>query len=343
VDAATGERLGDWSVVDIDERWADVSPNNWVLHDVYLRDGVAALAQWDAGTWLVDAADPTAPELLSRVRGRPVEEFLDMASDEARTESIEPPGNDHYVTFDESRTLLGVGQESWEWDGDGDGGPRGITLYDISEPTTPERLAYIEPPETEDPSYSGGTWTTAHNFEFRDDRLYSAWYQGGVMVHDVSDPTTPVHLAHWREEGMSSLWAAQSGPSGVVIGTSMGVPDPSGSDPDEEQARLYTFPVVEAEAGATTGTPTATVTRTPTPTTTPTATRTGTPTPTTTPTATRTPTTTATETSTPAATLGTTQEPMTTTSGDGSGFGALAALGGIVLGAYHLVRRRGRD
>jgi hypothetical protein len=333
VDAVTGERLGDWSVVDADERWAEVNTGNWVLHDVALRDGLAALAQWDAGTWLVDVSDPTTPSLVSRVRGRPVETFLDMAGDRARVEAFEPPGNDHFVAFD-GQGLLGIGQESWAWerDGDGDGGPRGITLYDVTDPTAPVERAYVEPPPTEEPGYDG-VWTTAHNFGFRDRRLYSSWYQGGVRVHDVTDPAAPVELAHWAASEASAMWAVQAGPDGTAVATSLGVPDPTPARADETGAGVYVFPAAEPGEGATTATPTPTPAGTDTPTPEPEPVETDTPTRTATVTADPTATVVPTDTVTSTATATTAP---TTAPGGQPGFGVLAAVGGAALGLYRV-------
>jgi hypothetical protein len=362
-DARTGERLGDWSVVSVDERWQEASFGNWNLHDVHVTDSVAYLAQWDAGTWMVDVSDPTAPELIARVRGRPVETFVDMASDEARREAIEPPGNDHYAAPDASGDLLGISVESWDAGDDGSGGPGRVHLYDISDPANPTKLSALLPPATDDPSYSNeGNWTTSHNFEFRDGLGYTSWYNGGVRLHDISDPTNPRLLGAWRSEN-TSFWSAQAATDEFFVASSRR--DPTVNNP-RQGAAVLTFPVVSEPVttpGGTetpTPTPTATPTRTPTPTPTATPTRTPTPTATPTPTETRTaetappgpgdtPTPTPSSPSptasrTPTRTPGDSNEPTPEgSSGDGAGFGPWAALLGVGLGAARYLRRGRRE
>jgi hypothetical protein len=248
LDAASGERRGRWTLADADEAWAEVPSGLRPLHDVVVQDGVAYLAHWDAGTWLLDVSDPGDVSALGSVGAPDPAELTDLSRSEVRAMRVDPPGNDHYVAPDESGDLLGVGKESWARripDNDGDaeddsrvvGGPSGIDLWDVSDPAAPERLSTIDPPPSPDPTY-GGVWTTAHNFEFRDDRLYSSWYQGGVKRHDVSDPRSPEELTWWRDPDETKFWTARlarpGSREGFFVAASMGVNDVSG--------RLYTFP-----------------------------------------------------------------------------------------------------
>ncbi|WP_276270586.1 LVIVD repeat-containing protein [Haloarcula litorea] len=208
VDTETGAEAGTWSLFDADAAWREVPPSLRPLHDVWVHEGRAYLAYWDAGTWILDVADPADPALVSRVRGRGPSTLA--AVDDPATERTEPPGNDHFVTVNEDATLLGVGSESWDLGGDGSGGPGGIELFDVSDPTAPESLATIDPPSTSDPT-PGGVLTTAHNFELVDGRCYSAWYNGGVRVHDVRDPADPREVYAWRDSATASFWTAQRG------------------------------------------------------------------------------------------------------------------------------------
>ena len=358
-DARTGERLGDWSVVDADERWADLSFSLWPLHDVNVTDGVAYLAQWDSGTWMVDVSDPTAPELIARVRGRSVETFLDMASDEARRESLEPPGNDHYAAPDGTGDLVGISVESWDAGGDGTGGPGSVHLYDVSDPANPTKLSALSPPKTDNPGISNeGDWTTSHNFEFRDGLSYTSWYNGGVRLHDISEPSNPELLGAWRSEN-TSFWAAQAATEEFFVATSRR--DPTVTNP-RQGAALLTFPVVSERVSTPGGTvtPSPTPTASPTPTTSPTASPTPPPTdspagtdpPETTlpgetappssptPTGTDAPgTDTATAARSPTGTAESGEPTPDGSSGDGAGFGMLAALAGLGLGVARYVRR----
>jgi hypothetical protein len=250
VDARTGETVGDWSLADRDEQWRDVRLQNWVLHDVFVHDGTAYLPFWDAGTVLLDVSDPSTPEFRSHIRGRPPGQLAALTSGEANDEAMEPPGNDHYTATNEDGDLLGVGVEAWDADPDDDaGGPGGITLYDVSDPTAPEELSVIEPPPTPDPTFDG-VWTTSHNFAFRGDRLYTSWYRGGIRVYNVSDPTEPALLARWRDSLETGFWTAvPAGDRDVLVAPSWKGRDEAG-EYTEERAALYTF------SDPATGTPT---------------------------------------------------------------------------------------
>jgi len=233
VDTEREREAGTWSLVDADERWAEVPRGLRPLHDVWAEDGRAYLAYWDAGTWILDVSDPTEPALLSRVRGRSIDALADVET--PRRERSEPPGNDHFVTVGDDGDLLGVGAEAWDVEGDGTGGPGGIELFDISDPAAPESLATIEPPPTSDATF-GGVLTTAHNFELTGDRCYSAWYQGGVRVHDLRDPTAPEELFAWRDSDRASFWTARRGDGCFVAAGTDANPGAS-----EFQPALYTF------------------------------------------------------------------------------------------------------
>lgn len=230
--------VGRWSLTRHDERWQEVQSSFRVLHDVWVRDGLAVLAHWDAGTYLLDISDPAAPTHLATVPALSPAELVDAGSPEYTAS----PGNHHYVRTDAGNSLLGIGGESWavSRDGERQGGPSGIELYDITDPTAPERLSEIEPPETADPTFRG-TWTTSHNFSFRDGTLYSSWYQGGVKRHDVSDPTAPRELSWWVAPERTRFWTAVPLAGEFLLASSMGTGDGA--------AGLWTFPAVDGTGG----------------------------------------------------------------------------------------------
>jgi hypothetical protein len=214
---------------------------------VTVQGNRAYLAYWDAGTWILDVSDPADVSLVSRVRGRSRETLAAVSN--PRIERTEPPGNDHFVAVDEDASLLGVGGESWDAGGDGSGGPSGIELFDISDPESPQSLATIAPPATSDPSF-GGVLTTAHNFELTHGRLYSAWYNGGVRVHDVRDPSEPRQIFRWRDSATTSFWTAQRG-SGCFLAANT-----SKLGGEDITPGVYTFPDPAVDASIQPPTPT---------------------------------------------------------------------------------------
>jgi hypothetical protein len=255
VDMDAGEERGRWALRDADTAWTEVPEQLRTLHDVTVAADIAYLAHWDAGTWLLDVAEPTDPTVLSYVRGRDPAILADV--EDAGRDGRELPGNDHYALVNDAGTLLAVGAEAWASDADADTGPGGISLFDVTDPTSPREQAVIEAPPTPDPTRDG-VWTTAHNFSFAGDHLYAAWYQGGVTVHDISDPAAPQELYHWRDADRAKFWTAHRGvPGESFIASSWEHPA------DDGPGELFTFAdPVPATAGATTEPPTETATRT---------------------------------------------------------------------------------
>ena len=239
------EALARWSLLDLEPEWAAVDSRLRYLHDVYVHDGVAYLAHWNAGTYILDVSEPADPRYRSHVADATLEEQLALDSSEERDAYFALPGNDHYSAVDETGELLAIGRESWATESGEPEGAGGIDLLDVSDPAHPEFRETIEPPETEDASYDGGEWTTAHNFELRDGRLYSSWYQGGVKVHDVTDPAQPAELARWADRDAAGFWTARVVDEETFVASSTPlIPDAS------TDGALYTFPTVSGDDDA---------------------------------------------------------------------------------------------
>ncbi|WP_459192899.1 LVIVD repeat-containing protein [Halosimplex sp. J119] len=364
------ESVARWSVTDYDDTYAEVSRSLRNLHDVYVQNGRAYLANWDAGTWILDVSDPENPEHVGHATDYSAEQLADLDRSKISEYSMEPEGNDHYVQPSDDDDLLAVGGESWDLEYDSIetdepdeedlGGPSGIVLWDISDPANPESLSEIEPPmppEDETGNRRGGYYTTSHNFEIAGDYLYSSWYRGGVKVHDISDPENPEELAHWADGDEASFWTARVGvPGGYFFGTSYQHPTENGGpggfytfpDPTDNDATVTPSgdPVFAGTASGTATDTAATATDTPTESPTATATETPTATATETPTDTATPTAGSTVTETPMAggtdpgTDAPTDEPNVTatdtSSGDGAGLGVLSGLTALGIGAWRL-------
>ena len=342
VAATEPETVASWSVTDYDDGYAEVNRNLRNLHDLYVQDGRAYLAYWDAGTWMLDVSDPSDPSYAGHVADYTVDELAEIEQDEMFAYFLEPEGNDHYVQPNDDGSLLAVGGESWDYeseqseavDKEASGGTSGIVLWDVEDPDSPERLTEIEPPEQ--PEDTEGFTTTSHNFEIAGDYLYSSWYRGGVKVHDISDPANPEELAHYEDGDQASFWTAQAGtPGEFFVATSFAHPTEEGGP-----GGFYTFPdptdndatVTPSGPPVDVSTPTATATTTPTETATASST----------PTATASPTETATARPTDSPTPTTTDAMAETTDGTeasggaGPGLGVLSGLAALGIGAWRL-------
>ncbi|MDF9744536.1 LVIVD repeat-containing protein [Natrinema salsiterrestre] len=234
-------RVGDWSLVEYAPGWSDVDWFYRYLHDVTVHDGIAYLAHWNAGTYLIDVSDPTAPEYVSHVAETTLEEQREIDDWEAAVYGL--PGNDHYAAVDDAGDLMAVGREAWAVDGEDPDRPGGIDLYDVSDPEDPVRRGSIDPPRTTDETHGAGAWTTSHNFEFRDEHLYSSWYRAGVKIHDVSDPASPEQIAWWRDPEKTGFWTARVAEPGetFVASSTEAIPNTS------LEGALYTFPIEAGE------------------------------------------------------------------------------------------------
>lgn len=243
-DPTNPREMARWSPLDVRPDWEPVAPILRYLHDVWVHDGLAVLSYWDAGTWLVDVSEPTAPTLLGRFGPHDPADLAGLSEGEVDRQQQSLPGNAHYGATDPTNSVLALGREAWsvQHEGEPSGGPGGIELYDISEPTAPQQIAAIEPPESPDAT-SGGVWTSAHNFELSTDRLYSSWYDGGIAIHDITDPADPTRIAAWRDPEQLSFWTARQAVAGEsVVASSMDrrghtpglwvFPDRAGQQPD---------------------------------------------------------------------------------------------------------------
>ena len=244
------EEVARWSVVDENDKWGDVESFIRSCHDVYVQNDTACVAYWDAGTWLLDVSDPANPTVELHLGGRDPRKVA-RSDFEAFVETTELPGNSHYVAPNEDGSLLAVGREAWDdAETDRTGGPGGITLWDVADRSSPERLVRLAPPTFEDRSESLNR--TSHNFAFRGDRLYTSWYGGGVRVYDVSAPAEPMLLDAWAKPDETTFWTAQPAEGGFVASSRF---DPTKHEQlsrkekrePAESAKLYTFPEPSGE------------------------------------------------------------------------------------------------
>ncbi|MCT9095368.1 LVIVD repeat-containing protein [Haloarchaeobius sp. HME9146] len=236
--------VSEFGIIDHDEKWQDV--HGWLrsLHDLYVQGDYAYFANWEAGTFIVDISDKANPEVVSRLGGLDAAKLSQLKQEDFSRIGIQPAGNNHYVTVDDDAETLYIGAESWDMHPDDETrGASGIDVWDISDKTNPEELTTIRAPGSADESFQG-KFTTSHNFDVRDGRLYTSWYYGGVMIHDVSDPASPERITWWRDPESTQFWGAKAagdrdffvagnmGPGQDTTGGLMTFPDTAGEMAD---------------------------------------------------------------------------------------------------------------
>ncbi|AGB15766.1 PKD domain protein,LVIVD repeat protein [Halovivax ruber XH-70] len=176
-----------------------------ILHDIWYQDDILYMSYWDDGTVMLDVSSPSSPSMIGKVRDG----------------SSRSPNNDHYVTLNDDATILAIGKEQLNYN------PLGVELWDVSDKTDTQFLAEIEPP-------SVGNERTSHNLDIQNGHMYTSFYDAGVYVHDISDPSSPEEVYSWRGDG-ASFWTAEVAvPGEFFIGTDEAVSGGNG--------RLYTFP-----------------------------------------------------------------------------------------------------
>lgn len=161
----------DLHIVDVSDRENPREVGRWgleneskVLHDVYIKDGIAYLSYWDDGLVILDlggagkGGTPTEPAFVSRV--------------------YYPIGNTHVAW--RWRDYVFVGDEIFppNWNAAEPFAPTGyIHVFDVGDLENPVEVARYEVPEA-----------GAHNVWIEDDEeiLYIGYYNAGLRALDVS-------------------------------------------------------------------------------------------------------------------------------------------------------------
>jgi hypothetical protein len=181
---AVNDGTGDMHILDLSDparprevgRWGLEAPGK-SLHDVWVQDGVAYLSYLGNGLVILDvggAGRGGTPE-------RPVE-----------VSRIFYPGGPTHSAIRAGRYLF-VGDEDFSTTGtvpaEVGTDPRGpVHVIDVADLSRPRYVARYEVPEA-----------GAHNLWVQDDRLYVAYYQGGIRVVDVSGELRGDLYAQGRE------------------------------------------------------------------------------------------------------------------------------------------------
>ena len=182
-------------------RWGIDGPGKY-LHDIWIVDGLGYVSYWDDGVYIIDVGDgrwggtPTAPAVVANHRYR------------TRWGS-ESFGNTH-VAFPyrnaAGKSYLFVGDEIFGCEvcvsraGSHEEGPRGyVHVLDITDAERPIAVARYRVPEA-----------GVHNIWVEDDKLYAAYYQGGLRVVDVSGELR----GELYEQGREIAWFPTGSPRG---------------------------------------------------------------------------------------------------------------------------------
>ncbi len=161
----------DMHIIDVSDRENPEEVGRWgldhankVLHDIFVKDGIAYLSYWDDGLVILDlgglgrGGTPTEPLFVSQVNY--------------------PQGNTHVAWRWNDYVFVGDELFPADWDPDKPIAARGyIHVFDVSDIDRPVEVAKYEVPEA-----------GAHNVWIEDDdpTLYIGYYQAGLRTVDVS-------------------------------------------------------------------------------------------------------------------------------------------------------------
>jgi hypothetical protein len=164
-------QVGQWGI------WANLGirpTRDEYVHSVITNRAAtrAYLSYWWFGTVILDISNPAAPRHVATLRDR---------------SQIEPP-HAHSVALAQNEKLLIETQEFGAFFRlSGTGYPR---FYDISDERNPRLVSQFRPP--------GTAASTVHDAKPMGNRLYLSWYDFGVYVLDISRPSAPRQIAHFR-------------------------------------------------------------------------------------------------------------------------------------------------
>jgi hypothetical protein len=146
-------------------RWEIDSPGKY-LHDITIKDGLAYVSYWDDGLIILDVG--------AGIAGGTPTQPVEVSQLEYRTRwGAETYGNTHHAI--RYKNYVFAGDEIFGCS-ECVNGPRGyVHVIDVSDIRHPKEVAWFRVPEA-----------GAHNLWAQDDRLYIAYYQGGLRVVDIS-------------------------------------------------------------------------------------------------------------------------------------------------------------
>jgi hypothetical protein len=76
-----------------------------------------------------------------------------------------------------------------------------LRIFDLTDPARPVQLSTYKTPNTNNEAVARqGTWSV-HNPEVRGKRVFASWYNDGVRVIDISEPSAPREIGFWTGKG----------------------------------------------------------------------------------------------------------------------------------------------
>lgn len=135
----------------------------FLVHDLSVKDGIAYLNAWNLGMLAVDFNNPGSPQLLGTFPS--------------------PTGSSHssWTTVAGGRPIALSGDEGW-------GAHLDVVDNDRNSPTYMQSIA----------KYKTRDWVSIHNVMAFGNKAYFTYYQDGVRVLDLSNPTAPVLAGYYN-------------------------------------------------------------------------------------------------------------------------------------------------
>lgn len=157
-----------------------------VVHDLSVEEGIAYLNAWEKGFLVVDFTAPATPRLLG-------------------SWSLTPTRTSHsnWTTTAGGRRIALHGEESYNAQ---------LHVVDV-DPASPTFMMPIG-------TYQTRPWISIHNIMAFGTRAYMTYYQDGVRVLDVSDPTRPRQIGYyntWDPDAERSSGAFFEGAIGIDV------------------------------------------------------------------------------------------------------------------------------
>lgn len=177
-------------ILDVTDPHAVIPLGRWPYptHDLQIVDRIAYVNATTEGFQVVDVADPSAPVLL---------------------------GTTPDVGYSHAVAVTTAGGRRVAVHGD-EGRGSHIRIIDV-EPSSPEFMQVIGERRIESD-------VSAHNVIVRGERAYVAWYQHGLRLLDLADPTDPVEIGHHQTwDADATQYGYFEGALGVDLAAAPGV------------------------------------------------------------------------------------------------------------------------